>query len=534
METPEYDVLCVGAGPVGAWFAWKMAAKGYKVIAIEARSYEKVGRRFNPIHMDKLAFSEQDIPLPEVEAPIFGGSDREDARRLMKEQGPMIRQACPVDWDAPTAPEIMEEKEYIAHYTTSRFWGSNHDKAHVLELDICSLSFPLFNKRLHGLATDAGVEILYETEFHEFLTCTDESGKSFVEGIIAKNKKSGEENPIRAKITVDCSGWRSVARQELPPEIANEALMEREKIQQQELYTTYMQQWRTDYALPAGLNTFTDFKGFVIQISPNEWTLGIGAPIPAREIRDLHLRMVQAHLGEPVDRGSLEQTEKEGEEARARFAEKGGGLYDGNEAPLNFERQITAEHLEYVPVGRCSLKTLVANGFAVVGDAGYQNKPYNGEGMESGMWAAGILIEVLDDIFQADVDGEKLIPDKERLWAYNLRYFRGIGAKLAEFNSSGRALARMSDEDFDFFATRFITEGNMQELFTRHELTLSLKMILKAMRLFVLRPGLMVKVLNKLAIARSIKKAHLKYPDSFNGYEDWFRRFQGLNRKLMD
>jgi flavin-dependent dehydrogenase len=88
-----------------------------------------------------------------------------------------------------------------------------------LELNILSLSFPLFLKRLHGLASKAGVEILYKTEFHDFMTGTYANGKRFVKGIIGRNRMNGEERHIRARVTVDCTGWQSVVRQESTLEI---------------------------------------------------------------------------------------------------------------------------------------------------------------------------------------------------------------------------------------------------------------------------------------------------------------------------
>jgi hypothetical protein len=98
-----------------------MARRGYKVISIEAKSFENLGTQFDTIHLDQVAFEELEIPLPEMEAPVFGGRDRDDAKRLMNEYGPMIRRAHPVHWDDPTTPVRLEETEHIARYGTSRF-----------------------------------------------------------------------------------------------------------------------------------------------------------------------------------------------------------------------------------------------------------------------------------------------------------------------------------------------------------------------------------------------------------------------------
>ena len=536
VSSMDCDVVCVGAGPVGTWLAWKMAAKGHRVVMIEARSFEDLGRHIKTIHLDRAAFEELEIPLPEREAPIFGARNRADARRLMKAHGPMIRMAHPVDWDAPTAPNTLDETEHVASYGVCRFWGFDHSSPHVLELDILSLSFPLFLRRLHGLAAHAGVEILYETDFHGFLAGAYGDGRPVVKGIIGRDRASGEARKIRARVTVDCTGWPSAARRSLPDDIARDARMDTAAVASRDLFTTYLQLWRSDYALPQKMNTFTSFKGFFIQLSPNEWTVGIGAPIPPDQIRAEHLRMVRAHLGEPVEPGTLDQASAAGAipGSRERFAATGGGLCDGNATPLPFERQITAEYLGFVPLGQGPPGTLVANGFAIVGDAARMNKPYNGEGMQSGMWAARILLGVLEEALRsrADPDDPASVPDRDRLWPYNVRYFRGIGADFAEFSGSGRAMLALRQEDFDFIASRFVSERNLQELFTRHRLRPSPEMILRALPLLARRPGLMIRVLGKLSLARAIRKAHLRYPEAFDGFERWLERVTELCGRL--
>jgi choline dehydrogenase-like flavoprotein len=60
----KYDVLVVGSGTAGIYFASKMAEYGYSVCVIDSLLEEKLGERLNIFHIDKVKFAEHGIPEP--------------------------------------------------------------------------------------------------------------------------------------------------------------------------------------------------------------------------------------------------------------------------------------------------------------------------------------------------------------------------------------------------------------------------------------------------------------------------------------
>ena len=57
-----YDAVIIGAATSGAYFARKMAKKGYKVKMLERLSVEKLGTRMDIFHVSRSDFRKFDIP----------------------------------------------------------------------------------------------------------------------------------------------------------------------------------------------------------------------------------------------------------------------------------------------------------------------------------------------------------------------------------------------------------------------------------------------------------------------------------------
>jgi flavin-dependent dehydrogenase len=93
---------------------------------------------------------------------------------------------------------------------------------------------------------------------------------------------------------------------------------------------------------------------------------------------------------------------------------------------------------------RRSPYSMVGNGFMVMGDAAFQTKPFSGEGVTSSFRACQIAAEVaVEGLGQGDVS-------RERLWPYNVRYFRGQGAKFASLFVQLPAAAELSRREVDY------------------------------------------------------------------------------------
>jgi hypothetical protein len=99
----------------------------------------------------------------------------------------------------------------------------------------------------------------------------------------------------------------------------------------------------------------------------------------------------------------------------------------------------------------------------VIGDAANQNRPFSGEGVTSGLEAALLAAEVAAQALQ---QGKA---SRERLWPYNVRFFRGPGAKFAASLAQLPAAAELTRRDVDFlFRKRVLFSSKEFEQLNRH------------------------------------------------------------------
>ena len=61
----QFDVLIVGAATAGSYFARKIAEAGHRVLVLEQRTKETLGRRFDIFHVAKADFTRFQLPSPE-------------------------------------------------------------------------------------------------------------------------------------------------------------------------------------------------------------------------------------------------------------------------------------------------------------------------------------------------------------------------------------------------------------------------------------------------------------------------------------
>ncbi|MEW5784265.1 MAG: NAD(P)-binding protein [Bacillota bacterium] len=64
MKHSYYDLIVVGAGTAGTYFAKLMAEQGYKVLVAEKADQAKLGSRLDIFHIDKEAFEKFGVPAP--------------------------------------------------------------------------------------------------------------------------------------------------------------------------------------------------------------------------------------------------------------------------------------------------------------------------------------------------------------------------------------------------------------------------------------------------------------------------------------
>jgi flavin-dependent dehydrogenase len=270
----------------------------------------------------------------------------------------------------PAPPELLHL------VPASKVWsvdGADHFEVHY---PVCVASLPAYLQRLHGYAKKAGAKLV---EFARVEDVLIEDG--ILKGV--RGTLKGEPFEAFARVTVDASGIVGAVRRHLPQGFG----VENTPVPPEQTFFCYLElRDELPPGLPTGNNTFLGAPGFWNRSFGEGAILGIIAPGSVQAARDAHRLWREAAYGDPG--------------------------------------KLVGKRIGSAPYRRPPA-SLVGNGFAGVGDSVYQNKAFSGEGITSALTACQILVDVLP---AALARGDTT---RESLWDYNLRYFRGQGAKFA-------------------------------------------------------------------------------------------------------
>ena len=163
----SYDVIVVGAGTAGTYFAKLMAARGYKVLVAEKAAKENLGQRLDIFHIDEELFEEFDVPVPSATDEDYVG---------------------------------------VFKYAISKSAFDQYPKR--TDYPFVVMHLPLFLARLARWAEGFGVEYAYETEFVDFVY-----SRGRIEG--AKLRQGGNIHEVSSRLVADASGISSEVRRKL-------------------------------------------------------------------------------------------------------------------------------------------------------------------------------------------------------------------------------------------------------------------------------------------------------------------------------
>lgn len=164
----NYDAVIIGAATSGAYFAKKLASKGYSVIMLEALSKEKLGTRMDIFHVTRTDLKTYDIP------------------------------------------QVKKGDESWAFEFTENHFSSPSNKYTVpTTSEIVGLHMHEYISLMVNDALEAGAKIEYGAKFCEFVF-----KKGHISGVRYETSEGIEE--ISCKVVIDCSGSRAVGRCSLP------------------------------------------------------------------------------------------------------------------------------------------------------------------------------------------------------------------------------------------------------------------------------------------------------------------------------
>ena len=369
----------------------------------------------------------------------------------------------------PEPPELIHTEE------ASRTWSPDLRTSFPVRYPFYVLHMPAFLQRMHGYARQAGVALLESAEVDGLIV---ESGRL----VGVRGTRAGERFEARAKLVVDASGLKAAVRSRLPDAFGVEntpvpaanclfvCLEFRDKIQA---------------GFPSGSNSYLYHKAFWNRSWGTGAILGIGQPLGFDHAWRQHSEWRQECFGDPGE--------------------------------VLYRRQ------GVVPFHRPPL-SLVGDGLMVIGDAANQNKPFSGEGVTSGFTAARIAAEVAAAALRAEDTG------RQRLWAYNVRYFRGQGAKFAAGLAQLPAAAELSRNDVDYLFRRRVlfARRDFEELNLNYEIRMGVGALLRTALLLawgVITRQFAVSSLQRFlqasASAGRLRSHYLDYPATPEGFDRW-------------
>lgn len=184
------------------------------------------------------------------------------------------------------------------------------------------------------------------------------------------------------------------------------------------------------------------------------------------------------------------------------------------------------EDIGQIPI-RHPLLNLVANGFAVVGDASFMVNSVRGGGISAGLKGARIL---------ADIAHHALLAEdlrSEQLWTYNEEYQRKIGCQLAYQDVMRQALMNESPENMEFaFEKDVITADDIRSSLSGRLLEIStLQKVQKGLR-GAANPGLLMRLNHKLDWGRHLYAHFRKYPATPSYFPAWREELKHIQEKI--
>lgn len=370
------------------------------------------------------------------------------------------------------------------HYERShRLWSPDLSTHFEVAYPFYVMHKPSFHQRMHRSVRARGGRILERAEITGVIV--EKGACAGVRGMAGR-----ERFEARAGLVVDASGLKGAVRTRLPKELG----VETDAVTPEDslfVCLEFRDRIKGDY--PTGSNGYIHYKSFWnLGRTEKEVILGIGQPKSYAHAWQKHAEWREEFFGDP-----------------GRLVKRVQGSIPFRRSPLS----------------------LVADGFMVVGDAACQNKPFSGEGVTSGFAACKIAAEVAAKALRA---GDL---SREALWEYNVRYFRGQGAKFAAGMAQLPPTAELSKSDVNFLFKKGIifNKRDFEELSLNYEVSMSpLKTIIVSLRLLwgVIRGEFSSEGLGRLmkasGIGAKMKRHYLGYPDDPSRFEAWAEKALAL------
>lgn len=163
---------------------------------------------------------------------------------------------------------------------------------------------------------------------------------------------------------------------------------------------------------------------------------------------------------------------------------------------------------------------LVANGYALVGDAAWMARPIDAGGIGPAIYASVMLGRAVAKALEANDTSEAF------LWEYNLDYMKHHGYQMASFEVLRRYLQTLSNDKISYGMKYFLSEEDISSIVNREHPRFS--------RLRLVNPTIMMRIAKEPKLASGLKRtsdvseeliAHnMSYPEEPSGFDVWKKK----------
>ena len=392
------------------------------------------------------------------------------------------------DWWDEVEPSVFEELKitlpsnsrktgrtsFVAPFSETPLYIEKEENAD--EWSIKRNSFVLL---LVKLAEDAGAEIKFNTPVQKLIIENNE-----VKGVIVNDKK------IFSDLVIDSSGIDSVFRKEVA-KIFNIT----EKIDENDVFTVY--------------------RAFVKIMD--------GEKLPKNHKKKVYLK----YLGMPGISWCICEPDGLvniliGRVGNLHESEFNNALLKLKKAnPVISDEIVMGGEFGRIPV-RHPLTKMVGKGYVTVGDAAFMTIPLTGSGISNSLRAGQILAEEIIKNNSVSVD---------TLWAYQVKYYKEIGAEHFFVDYVKRTLLNSNNEDIKYiFESGIITEDDLCNFssgkglkFTPYEIIIKLRKCLK-------KSYFVMTILSALIKGIKAKNRAMKIPQNYDEEKIklWQTKVEGL------
>jgi digeranylgeranylglycerophospholipid reductase len=160
---------------------------------------------------------------------------------------------------------------------------------------------------------------------------------------------------------------------------------------------------------------------------------------------------------------------------------------------------------------------LVANGYAIVGDAAWMARPIDAGGIGPSIYASVMLGRAVAQAIEANDASE------EGLWQYNLDYMKHHGYQMASFEVLRRYLQTLTNDQISYGMKYFLSEDDIASIVNREHPKFS--------RLRLLNPAMMVRIAKEPKLAGGLKHTadmseelishNMNFPERPSGFAAW-------------